>query len=95
MLPVLLENPVDLAAMLNIVLAPAEVNLVVLDLVPKAETPWLLVPVQLVPVVMSAPPVAVPVPAAGQAAKAAPPIKASKGAAATAVRRTLRMELTL
>jgi len=49
-LPVLLENPVDLAAMLNIVLAPAEVNLVVLDLVPKAETPWLLVPVQLVPV---------------------------------------------
>jgi hypothetical protein len=45
--------------------------------------------VQLVPVVMSEP--LVPVPAAGQAANAAPPIRASRGATATAVRRTLRM----
>ena len=46
--------------------------------------------VQLVPVVMSAP--LVPVPAAGQAANADPPIRASSGATATAVRRTLRMQ---
>jgi hypothetical protein len=55
--------------------------------------PLLGVIVQLVPVVMSDP--FVPVPAAGQAANADPPIRASTGATATAVRRTLRMKRTL
>src|ERR1022692_3029358 len=45
--------------------------------------------VQLVVVEMSVPLVLVP--AAGQAANAAPPIRASTGATATALRRTLRM----
>src|SRR5580692_2403010 len=45
--------------------------------------------VQLAPVVMSEP--LVPEPAVGHAAKADPPIKASTGATATAVRRTLRI----
>jgi len=53
--------------------------------------PFLGVIVQPDAVEMSAPAVAVPVPAAGQAANAAPPTKASKGATAAAVRRTLRM----
>src|SRR5579872_6006141 len=51
--------------------------------------PVLGVIVQLVPVVMSVPLVAAP--AAGQAANAVPPIRASRGATAAAVRRTLRM----
>src|SRR5580658_1814889 len=51
--------------------------------------PFLGVIVQAAPVVMSEP--FVPVPAGGHDANAGPPIRASTGATATAVRRTLRM----